>query len=223
MKLVTCLKFFSVCLFLISGVTQAAVVMNASRIVMEGTTEKTVTFDNTSDNPFIVQVESDSREKPDFIAMPPVFKIKEKGGQTVKIKLLSDTLPQDKESLFYLDFIQIPGISKTEKNDNRINIVIKSRLKVIYRPAPVNAFSEKDEKNISYQLRDGKLVVSNKTRNILSVRDIHSGKRILAERITLLPGENFSKEIKDKQLSGPLSAVMINDYGTPVNFLIAEK
>lgn len=197
--------------------------MNASRIVMEGTTEKTVTFDNTSENPFIVQVGSDNREKPDFIAMPPVFKIKEKGGQTVKIKLLSDTLPQDKESLFYLDFIQIPGVSKTENNDNRINIVIKSRLKVIYRPASVNAFSAKDEKNISYRLHDGALVISNNTPNILSVRDIYSGKRILAERITLLPGGKFSTEFKEKQLSGPLSAVMINDYGTPVNFLIADK
>lgn len=55
--------------------------MNASRIVMAGTLEKTIMFDNTSDNPFIVQVESDNKDKPDFVAVPPVFKIKEKGGR----------------------------------------------------------------------------------------------------------------------------------------------
>ncbi len=81
MKLVTYLKIISVFFFLISGVTQAAVVMNASRIVMAGTLEKTIMFDNTSDNPFIVQVESDNKDKPDFVAVPPVFKIKEKGGR----------------------------------------------------------------------------------------------------------------------------------------------
>ncbi len=86
--------------------------MNASRVVMEGTLEKTITFDNTSENPFIVQIEPDNSRQPDFIAMPPIFKIKERGGQTVKIRLLSPTLPQDKESLFYLNFTQIPGLKK---------------------------------------------------------------------------------------------------------------
>jgi len=223
MKLLTYLKIFSVLFFLISSATQAAVVMNASRIVMEGITEKTVNFDNTSDNPFIVQVESDNSEKPDFIAMPPVFKIKEKGGQTVKIKLLSGALPQDKESLFFLNFTQIPGVRKNEGKDNRLNIIIRSRLKIIYRPASVNAFTAKDESNISYRVHDGVLVVNNNTANILSIRDISNGNRLLAEKITLLPGGKYSTVIKDKHLSGPLNAVMINDYGTPVNFLIADN
>lgn len=203
--------------------SQAAVVMNASRIVMDGTTEKTITFDNTSNNPFIVQVEADNKDKPDFIAMPPVFKIKEKGGQTVKVKLLSDELPQDKESLYYLNFTQIPGARKNENDDDRLNIIIRSRLKIIYRPASVNAFSAKDEKKISYRLQNGTLVISNKSPNILSIRDISNGKRILAEKVTLLPGENFSTVLKENRLSGPLSAVMLNDYGTPLNFLITDK
>ncbi|CCG85771.1 fimbrial biogenesis chaperone [Erwinia piriflorinigrans] len=223
MKFVTFLKLFSVYFFLISGVTHAAVVMNASRIVMEDTTEKTIIFDNTSENPFIVQVEADNKEKPDFIALPPVFKIKEKGGQTVKVKLLSSQLPLDKESLFYLNFTQIPGVRKDENGDDRLNIIIRSRLKIIYRPASVNAFSAKDENKISYRLQSGALVISNKSPNILSIRDISNGKRVLAEKVTLLPGENYSTVLKDNHLSGPLNAVIINDYGTPVNFLITDK
>lgn len=223
MKFETYLKIFSVYFFLISGITHAAVVMNASRIVMEDTTEKTIIFDNTSENPFIVQVGEDNKEKPDFIALPPVFKIKEKGGQTVKVKLLSSQLPQDKESLFYLNFTQIPGMRKDENGDDRLNIIIRSRLKIIYRPASVNAFSAKDENKISYRLQSGSLVISNKSPNILSIRDISNGKRILAEKLTLLPGENHSTVLKDNHLSGPLNAVIINDYGTPVNFLITDK
>lgn len=223
MKLVTYLKIISVLFLLISGVTQAAVVMNASRIVMAGTLEKTIMFDNTSDNPFIVQVESDNKDKPDFVAVPPVFKIKEKGGQTVKVKLLSSELPQNRESLFYLDFTQIPGVRKNENDDDRLNIIIRSRLKVIYRPAAVNAFSSKDENKVSYRLQGGALVISNKSPNILSIRDISNGKRILAEKLTLLPGDDYSAVLKGDHLSGPLNAVMINDYGTPVNFLIKDK
>lgn len=223
MKLVTYLKIISVFFLLISGVTQAAVVMNASRIVMAGTLEKTIMFDNTSDNPFIVQIESDNKDKPDFVAVPPVFKIKEKGGQTVKVKLLSSELPQNRESLFYLDFTQIPGVRKNENDDDRLNIIIRSRLKVIYRPAAVNAFSSKDENKVSYRLQGGALVISNKSPNILSIRDISNGKRILAEKLTLLPGDDYSAVLKVDRLSGPLNAVMINDYGTPVNFLIKDK
>lgn len=142
MKVIFYIKITLVTFLLISGVSQAAVVMNASRIVMEGIGEKTVTFDNTSENPYIVQIESDNNQKPDFVAMPPIFKIKEKGGQTVKIKLSSSSLPQDKESVFYMNFTQIPGVRKNQDDSNRLNIVIRSRLKIIYRPKSVNPFSE---------------------------------------------------------------------------------
>lgn len=223
MKIISFMKAMLLSLFFISGLSQAAVVLNASRIVMEGSMEKTVTFDNTSDNPFIVQVESDNTGDPDFIAMPPVFKIKEKGGQTVKIRLLHSSLPEDKESLFYLNFTQIPGAKKSENDDNHLNIIIKSRLKIIYRPESVNAFSAKEENKVSYHIQNGRLSISNQSPNVLSIRDINNGKLIIAKNLTLKPGDSFSKDIKAGSVSGPLHAVMINDYGTPVNFLITDK
>lgn len=222
MKVKTYFKFTLITLILSTGVSHAAVVLNASRIVMEGVSEKTVTFDNTSETPYIVQIESDNIEKPDFIAMPPIFKIKGKGGQTVKLKLSPSSLPQDKESLFYMNFTQIPGVKKNEDDSNRLNIVIRSVLKIIYRPKSVNAFSVGDESKISYRVQSGKLIVTNKTPNILSIRDISDGKYILAGKITLLPSENYSTPVKG-HLSGPLRAVMINDYGTPFNINITDK
>lgn len=222
MKVIFYIKITLVTFLLISGVSQAAVVMNTSRIVMEGISEKTVTFDNTSENPYIVQIESDNNQKPDFVAMPPIFKIKEKGGQTVKIKLSSSSLPQDKESVFYMNFTQIPGVRKNQDDSNRLNIVIRSRLKIIYRPKSVNAFSEKEESKVSYIVQSGKLIVSNNSPNVLSIREISNGKHVLAKTITLLPGGNYSTLIKDR-LSGPLRAVIINDYGMPLNIMIADK
>ncbi|MHC3774451.1 fimbrial biogenesis chaperone [Pantoea agglomerans] len=222
MKVIFYIKITLVTFLLISGVSQAAVVMNASRIVMEGIGEKTVTFDNTSENPYIVQIESDNNQKPDFVAMPPIFKIKEKGGQTVKIKLSSSSLPQDKESVFYMNFTQIPGVRKNQDDSNRLNIVIRSRLKIIYRPKSVNPFSEKEESKVSYIVQSGKLIVSNNSPNVLSIREISNGKHVLAKTITLLPGGNYSTLIKDR-LSGPLRAVIINDYGMPLNIMIADK
>lgn len=221
MKVMIYIKITIITLFLISGVSQAAVVMNASRIVMEGISEKTVTFDNTSENPYIVQIESDNSEKPDFIAMPPIFKIKEKGGQTVKIKLSSRSLPQDKESLFFMNFTQIPGARKNEDNSNRLNIVISSRLKIIYRPKSVNAFTAKEENKISYRVQSGKLIVTNNSPNVISIREINNGKHVLAEKITLLPGDNYST-LTNYRLSGPLRAVIINDYGMPLNIIITN-
>lgn len=222
MNVMMYLKVTLITLFLFSGVSQAAVVMNASRIIMEGVSEKTVTFNNTSENPYIVQIESDNNQRPDFIAMPPLFKIKEKGGQTVKIKLSSSTLPQDKESLFYMTFTQIPGVKKNEDGSNRLNIVIRSRLKVIYRPKSVNAFTANGENKISYRVQSGKLVISNNSPNVLSIRDISNGKHVLAKKITLLPGDNYSTPA-DFRISGPLRAVIINDYGMPLNIIISDK
>jgi len=223
MKIIPYMKAMLLALLLVSGVSHAAVVMNASRVIMEGTTEKTITFDNTSNVPFIVQIESDNAGDPDFIAMPPVFKIKEKGGQTVKIKLLSSVLPKDKESLFYLSFTQIPGFKKSENDDNRLNIIVRSRLKIIYRPESVNAFSVRDEDKVSYRIENGKLIVCNQSPNVLSIRDISNGKHVIAGNLTLKPGEVISTVIKEHHLSGPLKASMINDFGTPVNFLLTNK
>lgn len=223
MKNKSYLKIMLLALFFASGVSQAAVVMNASRIIMEGTNEQTVTFNNTSDNPFIVQVEPESSVKPDFVAMPPIFKIKGKGGQTVKIKLLHSDLPRDSESLFYLDFTQIPGVKKSDRGDSRLNIIIRSRLKIIYRPESVKAFSENEAGSVSYNFQKGKLVLSNHSPNVLSIRDVSKGKNILAQQFTLLPGDSYSAVVKNVSLSGPLSAVMINDFGMPVNFLVTEN
>lgn len=223
MKILSYLIITLLSLFLLGGVSQAAVVMNASRVVMEGSTEKTVTFDNTSDTPFIVQVEPDNSGEPDFVAMPPVFKIKEKGGQTVKIKLLSGSLPRDKESLFYLNFTQIPGVRKDDSGENKLNIIIRSRLKIIYRPESVKAFSEKEAGSVSYNLQKGKLVVSNHSPNVLSILEVTQGKHVLAQQFTMLPGASYSTEVKDLHFSGPLHAAMINDYGMPVNFLIKNN
>ncbi|MDC7861440.1 phytochrome sensor protein [Pantoea ananatis] len=223
MKNKSYLKIMLLVLFFATEVSQAAVVMNASRIVMDGTTEQTVTFDNTSENPFIIQVEPDNSVKPDFLAMPPIFKIKGKGGQTVKIKLLHTDLPRDRESLFYLNFTQIPGINKNENGDSRLNIIIRSRLKIIYRPESVRAFSAKEAGSVSYNFQKEKLVISNHSPNVLSIRNVSKGKRILAQQFTLLPGDSYSTVLKNVNFSGPLSAVMINDYGMPVNFLLTEK
>lgn len=223
MKIISYMKTTLLTLFFVSSFSQAAVVMNASRVIMEGTTEETITFDNTSDTPFIVQIEPDNTRAPDFIAMPPVFKIKEKGGQTVKIKLLSSALPKDKESLFYLNFTQIPGVKKSENEDNRLNIIVRSRLKIIYRPESVNAFSARKEDKVSYHIQNGKLVVSNQSPNVLSIRDISNGKHVIAGNLTLKPDEVISTVINEHHLSGPLKASIINDFGTPVNFLITNK
>ncbi|WP_240678590.1 fimbrial biogenesis chaperone [Pantoea ananatis] len=222
MKIQSYLKIILITLFFASDVSQAAVVMNASRIIMDGTPEKTVTFDNTSDSPFIVQVEPDSNGEPDFVAIPPVFKIKGKGGQTVKVKLLHTDLPRDRESLFYLNFTQIPSAKKNESGDSRLNIFIRSRLKVIYRPESVKAFSEEKAGSVSYYFQKGKLVVSNHSQNVISIQNVSEGENILAQQFTLLPGDSYSTVVKDTHVSGPLHASMINDYGIPVSFLIKQ-
>jgi P pilus assembly chaperone PapD len=62
-------------------------------------------------------------------------------GNKTSSALLPPALPQDKESLFWLNIKAIPSASQV---DNTLQIAIKTRIKLIYRPATMKGASLKN-------------------------------------------------------------------------------
>ncbi|MEN2733548.1 fimbria/pilus periplasmic chaperone [Escherichia coli] len=46
---------------------------------------------------------------------PPIFRMDSKSGQTVRIVYTGESLPKDRESLFYLNVLDIPAKPRAKK------------------------------------------------------------------------------------------------------------
>lgn len=139
--------------------SSATIIMEGNRIIYPASArEKTLQFSNPDAIPYIVQVWADinnPKSKPEtadapFIATPQLFKINPKQGQVVRLMFNNKVvLPKDRESIFYFNFLQIPALSTSQKEQNKLVLLVTSRLKLFYRPDGLNISPE----NISNSIR----------------------------------------------------------------------
>ncbi|HDL8018651.1 TPA: molecular chaperone [Yersinia enterocolitica] len=137
-------RFLLVTLLILMGISfaNASVVMSGSRIIYSaGEKEHSIQLTNNDNFPNAVQVWLDSGDaqstpetgKAPFIVTPPFFRIEANAGQTLRLKYTGSGLPTDRESVFYLNFLQVPPVNKAEKN-NKMLVLMRNRIKVSYRP-----------------------------------------------------------------------------------------
>jgi len=147
-------KVFFVVLVTFSSAGFCSVTMIGSRIIYPSdVTSVNVEFHNKDIVPYAVQTWLDDGDpmstpatgKAPFSLSPAIFRISENSGQIQRISFNgSRKLPNDRESVFYFNFLQIPplttgGEKESNKNKNKMLIMLKNRVKVIYRPATLSA------------------------------------------------------------------------------------
>jgi len=99
-----------------------------------------------------------------LIASPGLFRLDPGNEQTVQINALPNDLPQDRESLFYFNLQEIPQ-ANADTQQNVLNIALRTRIKLLYRPSHLKGRPEDWLKDLAWsvQLIAGKphLVVDN--------------------------------------------------------------
>jgi chaperone protein EcpD len=123
----------------------ASVVVGGTRVIYPGSArEVTVKLNNVGNDPSLVQVwadmgdasaSADKAEVP-FVIMPPIFRIDPTNAQTLRITYTHEPLPQDKESVFWLNVLDVPPSPTTQDPDatNVLQLAIRTRIKIFYRP-----------------------------------------------------------------------------------------
>ena len=66
-----------------------------------------------------------------FSLTPPIARLKPEGSQVVRVVFTGDTLPADKESVFWFNMLEVPPKSKEE---TRLSFAVRTRIKMFYRP-----------------------------------------------------------------------------------------
>ena len=111
-----------------------------------GQKEASISINNPDATPYLIQSWIDLPEgnsgKAPFIITPPLYRLD--GGQNVERIVMAGALPQQQESLFWLNIKAIPSASK---QTNALQIAVKTRIKLIYRPESLRASTPEEQAN----------------------------------------------------------------------------
>ena len=153
--------------------TQASVTMLGTRIIHDGGSRSTdVQLRNRDNFPYVITAWFDDGNPESgpqtpttapFIVTPPVFRIQPGAGQVVRVVFTGNgTLPQDRESLFWFNFMQVPPANVADADDGRkqngILVMLRNRVKLFYRPAGLDGDPQKmlQHLQVSRETRDGR-------------------------------------------------------------------
>lgn len=131
--------------FLSASNVHADIVISGTRIVYpQSSKDVVVNLDNHGTKPLLVQTWlDDGRDgvnpqelKLPFIITPPVSRVDPKKGQSVRITYTGTPLPQDRESLYWFNVLEIPPKSKAvdKENLNQLQLAFRTRIKFFFRP-----------------------------------------------------------------------------------------
>ncbi|EOY5726762.1 TPA: molecular chaperone [Enterobacter bugandensis] len=195
----------------------AGVIIGGTRVIFDGgKKEASISVNNADTAPYLIQSWVDMPEgnanKAPFIVTPPLYRLNG-GQQNIERILLSGSLPQDKESLFWLNIKAIPSASKQA---NSLQIAVKTRIKLIYRPTSLKASTPEEQANkLTWSRSGNNLQVTNPTPYVINFNEISVGGKKLEDVSWVAPGAVAAFRLPQGVNGNQIVFKVINDYGSP--------
>lgn len=150
-----------------------------------------------------------------FVVVPAVARMEANAGQTLRITYTGKTpLPQDRESVFYLNVLDIPPKPKYDPNgsNNYLQIALRSRIKLFYRPnLPMSQFEAFQA--VQWKQAGNLLVVKNPTPYFVTISLAKVGNTPVKEVGMLAPFSEKTLPVAVK-VGQKVAWSAINDYGS---------
>ena len=219
---------------LFAGAAQASVTIGGTRVVYPlDQREVTVKLNNDSRAPSLVQVWMDDGNvdakpgdsKAPFVITPPIFRMDAGKSQTLRVMYSGQALPQDRESVYWLNVLALPPKADARPDANTLQFAYRTRIKVFVRPPKLQGTPDGAPRQLDWKVvpaPEGKgqaLAVSNPTAYHVSFSEISvssSGATYKNERGGMVAPRG--KEIipvpqMNGVKSGKVHYVAINDFG----------
>lgn len=203
-------------LFLLPAVVSAGVEIGGTRIIYDGNSKQaSISISNPENRPYLIQswvnkTENGEDNDETFLTTPPLFRLEPHTQNSVRVVLSKNQLPQDKESVYWLNIKSIPA--KGNNATNELLIAVKTRMKLIYRPAGVTGDPTIAWKKLTFFQKNGALFVSNPTPYCISLYDVKVSGKEIKNTPMVLPGQEIS--LGQSTSSGSeISWRAINDFG----------
>ncbi|WP_324050354.1 fimbria/pilus periplasmic chaperone [Aeromonas caviae] len=133
------------CVLLLPLQTWGHVQISGTRVIYPANArEVTLELTNKGSSPSLVQVwidAGDRRIRPGaealpFLVTPPITRIEAQRGQSLRLAYVGQGLPQDRESVFWLNVLEVPpSVKSTQAGQNLVQLAFRSRIKMFYRPS----------------------------------------------------------------------------------------
>ena len=208
----------------------ASVIVNGTRVIYNGNEkEVSVRLTNTGTLPVLVQSwidEGDMNARPDrirtpFTLTPPINRINADKSQTLRISYIgSPALPQNKESVYWLNLLEVPA-SKKDDSLNKLQVAFRTRIKLFYRPAGLTDRAKVTEaaEKIKWTVSGGKLIASNSSPYFISLVSVslkNAGKNGSVEGEMVPPMGSYTFNLPKSVNAGAGSLLIyeyVNDWG----------
>lgn len=227
MKIIIALVFS-----VMSCAVQAGVVIYGTRVIYPADkNEVMVQIMNQGSRSSLVQAwidDGDTSQSPEdidvpFLLTPPVSRLAANSGQQLKIKKMSNTLPGNKESLFFLNVLDIPPNAPENADKNVIKFATQNRVKLFWRPTGIAPVNKASFQRLSLSKSHNGIVIKNDNANWITVTAaMNNNVKVNKDSMMLSP---HSQQVLTQGVNnaGQLTLTIIDDYGNYISERITIK
>ncbi|MBA0397434.1 hypothetical protein D7U98_18785 [Stenotrophomonas maltophilia] len=212
----------------------ARLVLEGNRVIYpQGSKDISVRVKNHGDAASLAQVwvdEFDVDAGPDaskapFVAMPPLMRIDGNKKQLIRIRYTGGTLPQDRESVFWLNVFDTPAVSS--EASAQIQLAVRNRFKLFYRPESLKGQASTgviSQLQWSLAKQEGRWVLSARNDSPFHANAVKATLLVEGRSIEV-PGVNLIAPLSTRQFevpgfSGPVGKAevrlkFVTEYGSP--------
>lgn len=214
-------------LLMLTQQTHAAIVMKGTRIIFQSNEQETsMEINNKGTAPSLVQTwidrgnieKSPTNIQVPFVLSPPIFRIDGNKRQILRIIYTGEKLPDDRESIFWLNILEIPP--KNSEN-NTLQFTYRTRIKLFFRPESLPPAANDGIKSLGWSLlhENNKyfLDVKNTSPFFVSLVNIKITNKpsteIKPNMIAPYSNEKFEMEENNINLPLRIEYKAVNDFG----------
>lgn len=204
----------------------AAIALDRTRVIFSGG-DKSVSLSISNQNkqlPYLAQgwIEDASGKKitSPLMVLPPVQRLEPGAKSQVKVQGLpeANSLPQDRESLFYFNLREIPP--KSDK-PNTLQLALQTRIKLFYRPKAIAIANPETvapwQEQLTLTKQGDSYQVNNPTPYFVTLVDASNKKDGVSaagfEPLMVVPKGSASLKVAASLLGNTPVLTYVNDYG----------
>lgn len=203
-----------------SSVDAAGIQVGRTRIIYDANKKEIALplTNNDSELPWLIQAWADTgdgKTRAPFIVTPPLFRLDPLKEQSLRITWTGAPLPEDRESLFYMNVRTIPAVAKDDAAKNVLRLVYKTRLKLFWRPQGIRGTAKESCKNLAFKRLGNTLQVESRGAFHSVFDSLSLGGVRVKNADTLAPFSTLSLPLPSAAKGNTVTWRCITDYGNP--------
>ncbi len=214
--------------------TYANVVINTTRVIyQEANKDIVVQLINNGNAPSLVQAwidDGDLNSTPEtarvpFLLSPPVVKVAANNGQQLRIKKIGAQLATDRESVFYLNVLDIPPVPENLQGKNTLQLAVKSRIKMFYRPKGLKVNPDAIASYIELHPQGNHVTIKNNAPYHFTLANVDQAnqRNLLVDAVMIPPFSSVTAQTREPlKINESLSIKYVDDLGAYIEKTITS-